>query len=265
MEFYITYLKEDISKSNLGSYIEESSASEPSEEFLNDIWLELGNREILYGDNPPFYIRNNLVVCNIEWEFNPIYLTCLILSLEGNQNGESEITTSNYTGKLFEKISEVAIRNYLDCETIRLNTISSDPVNTISELIREDFNQEFPTSRVDRGVDIVAWKSFGDNRKSKIVFLIQCAAGHNWKSKLSDISTANWTLYITFAVDPPIKGFSIPVIISDEKHLLEISRECGIVIDRIRIYRYTLNISDYASFKNDVINWCYKKMSEILI
>ncbi|RZK58475.1 MAG: hypothetical protein EOO87_00145, partial [Pedobacter sp.] len=116
---------------------------------------------------------------------------------------------------------------------------SDQDVKYIAEkFLGEKFIALPPSYRKDRSLDIIARKPWDDLRPSQIVLLIQCAAGNNWKQKLNDLNLTAWTKYIHFAA-MPIKGFTVPVIISDETALQEHSYDAGIIIDRARLYRNT--------------------------
>jgi len=253
-EFYTAFSKEEFSKAQLKSFIEESTGSEPKYEEIDDIWFELKCRETLYGDDPPFKVKSDLLVHNFEWESIPEYMACLIFSLLGNQ------TEKVYSGTLFEKITNEAIRNYIGGKSIVFGAPNELKVIDIAKEINEKFVSEFPSHRKDRGLDIVAWKPF-DNRASQLILFIQCAAGHNWKQKTGDLKLDAWTTYINFACKP-LKGLSIPVIITDKEDMREKSYEAGIIIDRSRIYKYTLIGDRNTVLKAEVKAWCDKRIAE---
>ena len=83
VEFYVFAMNDGLSKSELLSYIEDSSGSEPEQAFIDDIWLELERRLILYGANKPYQLDVREVLPLINWKDFPEYLTCIILSIDG--------------------------------------------------------------------------------------------------------------------------------------------------------------------------------------
>lgn len=257
-EIYVLVAEErELSKSELSSYIEESSGSEPPEEAIADVWRELEFRLVYYGDAAPYEIERHTVRSLIDKDDLPEYLACLIFSLFGNP-----IETVR-SGKLFERISSEAIQNYINGTTTIYGAPSNiENVEQLAGLLNEEFRQEPPPERQDRNLDIVAWKPFADSRGGQIILLIQCAAGYNWPGKLKELNVGAWRRYINFLTDP-IRGFSLPQVITDLNKFKEISYDGGVIIDRARIYRNTVNmqLSD-ANLREELITWCKQRIEE---
>lgn len=257
VEFYIFAENNSLSKSELLKFIESSSGNEPEHSFIDDIWLELERRLSLYGAKKPFELNVRDVKPLIEWELSPEYITCIILSIDGNS------VESVKTGKLFERLSCKAVSNYFSGYSIIYGHPSKQTVKKIATDISETFIIEPSPNFNDRGVDIICWKPFYDNRKSQITALIQCAAGFNWDKKLLSIPYKAWTQYIHWGSDP-LKGFTAPIVI-DEKKYDDVVTDAGIMFDRPRIYR---NIQyEYLHDKElmtDLIEWCKPRISSFL-
>ncbi|MCJ8152654.1 hypothetical protein MKJ01_02615 [Chryseobacterium sp. SSA4.19] len=257
VEFYIFAVTESISKAELSSYIEDSSGSEPDQSFLDDVWLELERRSFLYGTPSPFILNAREISPSFDWTDSPEHLTCLILSIDGNS------VDSVKTGKLFERLSCKAVNNYFSGNSIIYGHPSKQTIRSIASQMSETFISEPNSNFKDRGVDIICWKPFGDNRKSQITALIQCAAGLNWDQKLLGIPYKAWTHYIHWGADP-IKGFTAPIIINDKRYS-DVVTDAGIMFDRIRIYR---NIQyDYpedGTLISDLIDWCQPKIDTFI-
>jgi hypothetical protein len=262
VELYVTFLKDSISKTQLESYVQSSTGDEPVDGFIDSVWEVLKYRTLLYGITPPFIVEPSLVSSTIDWELFPEYLTCLIYSLEGNPNTPSASAAD--AGKYFERISNEAIRNYMKGDSLIYGFPSDQSIEDIANLIlKEKFNHQPPSYRKDRDLDIIAWKPWGDNRASQIILFVQCAAGGNWKTKIKDLNIRAWEKYIDFAA-PLLKGFSVPVIISDKELLNEISTDAGVIIDRPRLYRETYNIpfSDLY-LRSTLLTWCNSRITEL--
>ena len=262
VEFYVAFLKDSISKTQLSSYIQGSTGSETADGFIDSVWTNLRQRSILYGKKPPFTIEANLVISIIDWELFPEYLSCLIYSWEGNPN--TVAASAALAGKYFERISNEAIRNYISGHSLIYGFPSEQGVQEIANLIlKEKFNHLPPSYRKDRDLDIIAWKSWGDNRASQIILFIQCASGSNWKTKIKDLNLRAWEKYIDFAA-PLLKGFSVPVIISDRGYLNELSTDAGVIIDRARIYMETYDkLFLDVNLRPALLLWCNKRVAEL--
>jgi hypothetical protein len=255
VEFYVCATKNNLSKTELSSFLESSSGSEPDNTFIDDVWQELTSREFLYGQKPPFQVDLREIICALNWEDIPEYLTCVILSIDGNA------VNSSSTGKLFERLSCKAIKNYIGGDAI----IYGFPQKQTLEEIATKLNEKFvysPTSNFkDRGVDIIGWKSFNDGRKSQMVGLFQCAAGFNWNKKLLDIPIDAWKTYIHWSSTLPFKGFIMPIIL-DETVFHECTLSGGLMFDRPRLYRYIQKSTDKDDIlKNELIDWCADKIN----
>lgn len=258
IELSVAYSQESISKSEVSSKIEGALADEPSDAFISSVWDELDLRMQLYGEYPPFICDSMEVIPNLVWEENPEYLMCLILSLTGNPSNPTP------TGKLFEKISMEAVKNYLNGKAIVFGHPSPFTILQLSQLTKEKFKSELPANYNDRGLDVIAWKPFNDNRGNQVIVLMQCAGGHNWTSKTGDVVLRAWKeKYMTFGCTP-VRGFSTVVVISDSDRFEEISFEADLLFDRPRIYCNTINFALEGTLRPDILNWCNDRIAEIL-
>jgi hypothetical protein len=255
VEFYSALEENEISMTEVSSAIETYGGFEPEDSFMSDIWSELDRRQLLYGEKPPFIVDPSSVIPTIKWENNPEYMMCLLLSILGN----SEDATA--TGKLFERLSSEAIKNYLGGCTIIYGHPSKQTVKDIANNLYERFN--FPPSPnfKDRGLDVIGWKPFEDRRPSQVVILFQCAAGKNWKSKLRDLPIDAWCNYIAWGVKP-IRGFILPQIVP-HKEFEDCSCDAGVLIDRARIYRNTFNYDLGDELRDQIRIWCCNKISAL--
>lgn len=260
IEFYLAHEEESISKADLSSNIEGAIGDEPSEDFISSVWNELEIRQILYGNNSPFQVSGRIIEPNLSWKDKPFYMAFLIYSLEGNPNTEE--TTAVDGGKLFEKICREAIKNYVGGEAIIYGFPAEQTVQDIAQnQLKEKFVFLPPKYRKDRNLDIFAWKSFGDNRSSKIIMLVQCASGFNWKGKLNELNLSAWTKYIHFATTP-IKGFASPVTITNAETLEEHSTDGGVFFDRLRLFRLLNDLPE--DLNNECIRWCEIRINQMI-
>lgn len=258
VEFFVCATESGLSKSELLSYIEDSSGSEPDATFIDDVWQELELRLFLYGtENPPYEVNAREIIPLVSWKNNPEYLVCVILSIDGNS------IDSASTGKLFERLSRKAVKKYFNGEAVIYGFPTKQTLEEISVLMNETFGFNPSSNFKDRGVDIICWKPFGDKRKSQISAIIQCAAGHNWKGKLLSIPVDAWRQYILWSGSLPIKGFTTPTII-DEKTFHDVVTDSGLMFDRPRLYRNVQHVSsDDVDLQNDLIDWCTSKVASL--
>ncbi len=258
IELSVAWEQEPVSKAAIGHKIEMASGDEPSDAFLSNVWDLLDYRMLLYGEHPPFIVNGQEVTPNLIWEECPEYVMCLILSLTGNPVNPTP------TGKLFERVSREAVKQYINGEAIIFGHPTQYTINQICGLTNEGFKRELPANYNDRGVDVIAWKPFGDQRGNQVIILMQCAGGHNWVLKTGDVATRAWReKYITFGCTP-LKGFSTAVVISNSEVFEEISLEADLLFDRTRIYRNIVDRPLEGTLSNEVKVWCDTRIAEIL-
>lgn len=253
-ELFIFLNEASLSKSNLTSYLGIEKGEDLDTSFIDDVWVELEYRNQLYGLNPPYEIGDYNIKPLINKNDNPEYLTCLLLSILGN----SEDTTS--TGKLFERLSGEAIKNYIKGNIIIYGYPSKQTVEDIANHTNERFNFSYPPNFKDRGLDIIAWNPFDDKRGGQTVILFQCSSGNNWRTKLTGLPIEAWNNYITWG-SKPLKGFSLPKIIGREL-FDECSYDAGIIMDRARIFRNINKQNIDNVLRQELKTWCDNKIQE---
>lgn len=250
----------EVTKSELNHFLTNNEMSEEdSENMINFVWVELNTRMSRYSDDyQPYEIDNFEVTSKIDWKEFPEYILMLILSLKGNGWEPQK------TGKIFERICNEAVRNYIGGESLINGFPKTYSVKQIADIIKEKFREEKRATDKDRGVDLIVWKSFEPNRGNKVLLFIQCAAGQNWKTKTSDLSIPVWARYIDFRCHP-IRGLAIPVCLTHQIDFAEYSAEAGLIFDRTRIYRNTVNqdIKD-DNLRNEILIWCSDRLLNLI-
>ncbi len=250
IELYIAANKTNLSKSEIKSFINLEQGSEPTEYFMDDVFGELERRKILYGRNPPFKIIDDGVAeSNIDCHNNSEYLFCLILAVYGN------IHDVNKDAKLFEKISNEAIKKYLKAKTVLFGYPQSIPILKLTKMMSEIFLAELSMNSNDRKVDIVAWIPFRDKRSTQAIFLFQCAAGNNWRQKTRDVPLEAWENCARWKSPYLSKGFCTVHTISTSLWL-DCADEAGILIDRPRIFKNIRNIDLRENLREILKNRC---------
>jgi len=107
----------------------------------------------------------------------------------------------------------------------------------------------------DAKLDIVAWRFFEDRREGKIVAFGQCATGHDWEAKATELPhplqwCSHWML--DNLVVEPVRSFFVPHRI-DRAEWTHKSRLAGILYDRCRIASVASSIN--GSLKADLVAW----------
>lgn len=254
-----------LSKAKVASIIESIIGAEPGEAFISDIWNRLEERQSRYSERF-FTCDKDLALRSME-DSPAEYIACLLFSLYG-------VSDEHRTDpKIFERVSAEAIRNYLQGKAFvfgwpPLPDVQAKialRVQDVAAAAREKFIESPAARYKDRGVDIVAWKPFiehqaNEHRSNQIVILAQCAAGGNWRLKTTELPYHAWTQYIHWACDP-LTAFAVPrVVPADLWH--EVSREGGILFDRIRIINLLPGGIPPGELKSEIGSWVASELEE---
>ncbi|HQW98747.1 MAG TPA: hypothetical protein PLV08_03125 [Flavobacteriales bacterium] len=264
VELYVAVNDEPASRDMISSAVEDSSMSEPTEEFISGVVDVLRTRQTLYGKNAPYEVRDSVIYSTLSWTGYPEYMACLIFALEGNPN--SDVLSSAEAGKLFERLCIDPVENYFGGSALLYGFPTTVELNdVVRRTLGERFIYDPPSTRKDRNLDMVVWKPFEDDRSCQLVALIQCAAGSNWKLKLKELNLEAWCKYVHWAARP-IKGFTIPAIIENEDDMHEHGTDAGIIFDRARLYRHGYGpgrpVKD-VTIRTDLLDWCTARLSEM--
>jgi hypothetical protein len=254
------------SKAQLNSAIDRFSGTEPSETFLSDLWRELEYREHLYHQ-PVFEVSERSVQRREEIEITGEYLACLILSLYGVRG------TTRDPGKLFERITNRAIKTYLSAKSFvfgwpaLVTEEGQDEESQIKRKIKQVADElgerfvEAPPARFnDRGVDVIGWIPFLGGRSSQIVLLVQCYAGQDLKGKLP-VPLNSWYQYIHWGFNP-ISGFAVPATIS-QRDWHEMATDKGLLFDRPRILNALSENTYDPDLAAEVTAWVSQQLAEL--
>ena len=253
------------SKAQLNSAIDLFSGTEPSETFLSDVWRELKYREHLYR-YPVFAVRERSIERREGIEISKEYLAFLILSLYGVRG------TTRDPGKLFERITNRAIKKYLSGNSLVFGwpgVVTEGEANEsqikrkikqVADELGERFVEAPPARFNDRGVDVIGWIPFFGGRSSQIVLLVQCYAGQDLRGKVA-VPLDSWYQYIHWGFNP-IRGFAVPAIIP-ERDWHEMATDMGLLFDRPRILN-ALSADTYdAELAAEVTAWVGEQLSEL--
>lgn len=212
---------------------------ETIERKILDTFDELELRLKAAGEAYPFDLNYHGVLwLKSGWEYFPAYTFCLCLSY-------FDLSETNKAPKLFEQISCLAAKGYLQGQSIgfgsprvELSRSFSEAVTELCNLIGEGggYRSQPSRDRKDDTLDLVAWKDFADKQSSKMLLFGQCAAGRNWKRKLGELQVGafceQWMQFMP--IHSPIRSFFVPHRIKrDEWELL--ARKVGVLFDRCRI------------------------------
>ena len=192
-----------------GDFVEESELSENDylSSIVDNIWLELMRRKTTIGNGYPFRIsRNNPIETKENSGSNLSYSFLLLCDLGRRYNLEAiqwDPDSGSSNQRLFEHVVAASLRASLRGTTVRFGwprepdwpVSPSDRVKHLGALLQldvEDLGGKVEPTHKDKGLDVVARLSFGDDGEGSIVLLAQCATGKNWKTKKGEPSLTDW-------------------------------------------------------------------------
>lgn len=257
IELQVLFSGKPISKNKIVSIIDNHSG-DADEIKIDSAIQELVRRLTLYGIVKPYEIKGNIVIPKFDWERFPELTMCLIFSTHGAADADEGT-------KLFERLTKECVDYFFNFESLNFGFPAGKSfkvqIDELATLCSEDRGDDPTKFDKDRGVDIVAWKTFGDYRNSHIYFLIQCAAGGKWREK-KRIPLPSWRRYISWSHETAIPAIAISQIIESEKWKNAVD-DYGVVIDRARLFRM-FTASGYKteiSLRKDIHKWCKAKLN----
>ena len=248
-------LNDSLTKAELDHLLNNKGYSaEDSENYINSVWRELKSRNKRYNSISPMSIDSVSVDTNIDWKQYPEYVLMLVLSLEGNG------WRTQTTAVLFERLCSEALEEYIGGQAKVVGFPNTVSVAEICLIIGEEFTQELPPRYKDRKLDVVGWKSI-DDRNNKLLILMQCAAGNDWRAKTTELQVEVWRDYIRFGCTPT-RAFGFAHIVNDDL-FFDTGKEGGLIFDRLRLYRYLHGKSAFTdnNLRDEVLKWCCDRLA----
>ncbi len=228
-------------------------------EMVRNAWSELRRRRAWVGDGSPIAISTQRLVRIREWQAHPAQSFCLVLSCAVWYPNWAEKCGRNYTeqGELFEILTKEALEElFPDWQIYRTGWARSntaglgEAVESIASRLGETpGDAEFWAGKwaKDAGLDLLCYRPFMDDRVGVPLFLMQCASGGDWGTKLRDPDTRLWTKMVAWASEPK-KAFAMPFALPDDD---DFKRKCnsvnGMFLDRYRILSAGRANSDWVS------------------
>jgi hypothetical protein len=227
---------------------------ETTEPVAEAAFAEIEDRNIGCDGAYPFSLGTSFLQLKGQID-NSVYVFLLLLSLFGKDAGPPGLDSAH----LFEEIAGVALVNCLGGPNNRAEAYQfgfprrikpkgfTAAVEALCQQLGEgDGSRDRPTRKdqKDAALDLVAWRSFPDKRRAMVMAWGQCATGHNWRGKLTEMQPADWSAawLRTRPVVLPIRAFFVPHRI-DIKHWDVTATHAGVLFDRCRIAALASSLS----------------------
>ena len=172
----------------------------------------MARRSLCLGDNYPFAV-NDLAVLRTSSDLRDHYAALLFLSPDSVARQTIETLPLTDMSELFEVIAESALANLWgpggEAVTFGFPSRHGRPeafdqaVVWLAARIGLTPGRGYrPPFRKDGGVDVVAWRQFGDRRPGFPIALAQCTIQRETFTKTSDIDLRLWASWLAMDMDP---------------------------------------------------------------
>ena len=174
-------------------------------ESVKNCWAELRRRARWMGPGYPLQLlAKRIRAADSDWQENASYTFCLLLSLAEHYDWWTDEFGYDYNdqGAFFEDLVHHSMQTafpgweFFQTGWTRANTLGLSAVVTeVAQRVGENIGDlplwDESTSK-EMGLDLLAYRGFGDGRQGNIVYLIQCASGADWKHKLKTPDLGVW-------------------------------------------------------------------------
>lgn len=264
---------ESISQSSIQQAIEQAEIKNP-ELVVSDIWQEISRRHSLADKAHPIKTLIGRLERTMTW--SDAYAYTFQLLLASHRSYKATMISANHwkeAAKLFEKLSTLALKRYLQGRAINIGSPRGTGVPKgfrqcldcicleLRELRGDKKSYNLPTK--DEKVDVVAWLPFPDMRAGQVIIFAQCAAGADWKTKAGEISLDLWRDYINWLANPLI-AFSFPFVLSNEEKWRQLSKQNrGFLLDRLRISSMLIDYDSSDTLVQQIKDWCNVQLKRL--
>ncbi|MFW6116328.1 MAG: hypothetical protein ACOC6F_01245 [bacterium] len=221
-----------------------------SEDFARQMvmnaWGELRRRRFWIGKGCAFVLDGRRIRTTGQWYDSPTQAFCIILSLAPYYDWWLGEFGHDYTeqGDLFELLTKASVEAQFGGWEVyqtgwtRTNTVNlRDIVNHTATRLGEqlvDLELWDESSARDMGLDLLCYRHFPDRRVGIPVYLMQCASGGDWKTKLKTPDLDVWNDMVHFRSNPQ-RAFAAPFAFSDQVFTKNCVRVRGLLLDRCRL------------------------------
>jgi len=237
---------------------------------ISFLFAEIARRRHIAGRGYPLFIQESFV--KLDHESNSeFYKFLLLISLDGPMRRAKRYKEID---RIFDYVVGAAAKSYFGkgTEALRFGWPASDGRPKKFEAALEWLSNQIGMPRgaskpnpntKDGGVDVVAWKSFGDLMTAFMVVYIQCTVQSDWYPKSKDAIDRVWFGHIDTG-GWASTALAIPFVVPrNYEKWDDLRRIVSIVFDRLRLTRL-LHDCDVALF-TDMSSWNRKELARFAL
>ena len=244
-------LQERVSKSDIVDVLVEEQICDDDDQDLAHQIADIGFEEVakrlrLLGSVNAVERKRDHFLPMIDIEDEPLYAFFLTLSISRiYPDWARDYSDYSYQGDLFERVVECLCPGILPGwttyragwspeNTVSIGTIVDELCPRLNTRGHPNLAHWVPNAAKDGGLDLVCYRNFDDGKEALPTFLIQCASGANWRTKVATPSGNAWKTYLDSAVVPST-AIAAPFVITDEELRFAGLEGQVIVFDRARL------------------------------
>lgn len=236
---------------------------------VNIAFNRMDERAKLLGSRYPLKVSRAYAVTQHE---APVYQALLGLTRTNWFYGQRDLDGIDTT-KNFEQLAERCLANFFGPSTQSVNfgwptdvgrpMEFSRAIAWLAERIGIPVGAAYrQPRRKDGGVDIVVWRSFGDNRPGVPLMLVQATVQVDVVSKSRDVNRRLWAGWLATDVDPMV-ALAIPGTVTNAEHWNEISQN-SLLLDRIRLTSLAGDDVSTAALCSPIVDATHRVLHEAL-
>lgn len=231
---------------------------------LQDALREIEQRQHWTNGRYPFIATNNAIVLG-GYDCSSMFYWCYLFLLFATRNNMRDARNKQGLdgAALFEELSALVAKEYWGgrAEVMLLGTGAPGGFRgKIKELVTSlheggDYNAPEGTTNdeKDGGMDLVVWKPFADQRKSKLIGFGQCKTGTEWQTSVSILPAT--TFCKTYLKEQP---FCDPITLFFTSAVCQanygrLAYKVGLLFDRCRLMDYLP--MDLKLLGNQIRHW----------
>jgi hypothetical protein len=242
---------------------------------VEQVWAAIDRRHRWLNASRAIRLQGTRLVRSQPWTDVPALAFCIVAALRRCLKAWSETLGANYIeqGRLFERVTQEALveQGWEVFSTgwagIGVPAGFVDVVGEIANRLNEPALAGAVVSREvkDQGLDLVCTRPFHDRRGGHVVYLVQCASGENWKSKLRTPSFELWRELIRFSSPYP-RAIAVPFAFPDDEGFRNTRLSAdGLFLDRSRILGAGHSRVGWESdqLRTDLVTWLGPKIASL--
>jgi hypothetical protein len=243
---------------------------------VDDAWTELRRRQTCLNNLTCFSVRHGRLVRTRPWQDDPGHAFCVLLAFaQWNREWAHKFGKDfNEQGEIFELLTkesmETQFPDWLIHQTgwsrtnpVKLAGVVKDMAQRLGESTGDLSRWAEPNAN-EAGLDLLCYRPFSDNRVGVPLYLLQCASGLNWKSKLKAPDINDWSKYIMFAATPR-KAFATPFAFLDPQFIRYCGSVDGLLLDRYRLLAAVNHKAKWisAGLRKRIIAWAKPRVKAL--